>query len=241
MVAALGARVVLEVQAPLKPLLESLDGVGLILSRGESLPPFDFQCPLLSLPLAFETTLETIPAKVPYVEAPPAKVAEWMDRLGPRTSRMRVGLVWSGRAGFRMDYRRTLKSHLLERLLTVDADWVSVQKEVRDDDVAWLSAHPEIRHFGDELSDFADTAALVQQMDLVISVDTSVAHLAGSMGKPVWIPLSFVPDWRWMLDRDDSPWYPTARLFRQPKRGEWESVIDDIVAALRKHRVDIAS
>jgi ADP-heptose:LPS heptosyltransferase len=106
--------------------------------------------------------------------------------------------------------------------------------------VPWLAAHPEIRYFGEELSDFADTAALVQQMDLVISVDTSVAHLAGAMGKPVWILLPFVPDWRWLLDRDDSPWYPTARLFRQPKRADWESVMADVVEALRKHRVDIA-
>jgi tetratricopeptide (TPR) repeat protein len=243
MVAALGARIVLEVQAPLKPLLESLHGVGLVLSRGESLPRFDFHCPLMSLPLAFETTLETIPARVPYIQATPVKLTEWMDRagpVGPKASRMRLGLAWSGNPKYRVDVKRSIESHLLEPLLTIDADWTSVQKELRDDHVPWLSAHPEIRHFGDDLSDFADTAALVQQMDLVISIDTSVAHLAGAMGKSVWILLPFVPDWRWMLDRNDNPWYPTARLFRQPKRGDWESVIEDVVTALRKHRVDVA-
>ena len=223
-VAALGAKVVLEVQPPLLPLLVGLEGVAEVLPGGAPLPAFDCHCPLLSLPLAFKTDLRNIPARVPYVRSDPARVAAWQARLGPK-SRPRVGLVWSGSAALRNDKRSMGLADMLP-LASDWAEWISLQKEVRDADISLLASRADLRHMGGELKDFADTAALVELMDLVVTVDTSVANLAGAMGKPVWILLPFNPhDWRWMLDREDSPWYPTARLFRQPTADDWTSVI----------------
>ena len=221
LVAAKGGRVILEVQPPLRPLLEGL-GVTIV-SRGEALPAFDLHCPLLSLPWAFATELATIPADVPYLRAADDRVARWRERLpeGPR-----VGLAWSGSAIHHNDRKRSIP---LARLAPLFADprlrFVSLQRDLRPEDAETLRGLSSVVHVGDALSDFADTAAVVSQLDLVISVDTATAHLAGSLGKPVWILLPFVPDWRWMLEREDSPWYPTARLFRQPALDDWASVI----------------
>jgi tetratricopeptide (TPR) repeat protein len=223
-VAALGARVVLEVQPPLLSLLADLEGVAEILPRGAPLPAFDCHCPLLSLPLAFKTDLSNIPAAVPYIRSDPARIAAWRERLGPKR-KPRLGLVWSGSAALRNDKRSMALAEMLP-LLSDRAEWVGLQKEVRETDASLLASRPDLRNVGGELMDFADTAALVELMDVVVTVDTSVANLAGAMGKPVWILLPFNPhDWRWMLDREDSPWYPTARLFRQPAPGDWASVI----------------
>jgi tetratricopeptide (TPR) repeat protein len=221
-VAALGAKVLLEVQAPLVPLLAKLDGVTEVLQGGSRLPSFDYHCPLMSLPLAFRTDLDNIPSRIPYIRSDAARVADWQQRLGIRT-RPRVGLAWSGSTAHRNDRNRSIA---LAEMLSVVGDWgewVSLQKDVNGSDAALLASRPDIRHVAADLQDFADSAALVELIDIVVTVDTSVAHLAGAMGKPVWILLPANPDWRWLLDREDSPWYPTARLFRQPALGDWAS------------------
>lgn len=228
----MGARVVLEVQPGLEKLLTSLDGVDDLRINGETLPEFDCHCPLLSLPLAFNTTLDTIPAaKTGYLRSDPALRAEWQTRLGERT-RPRIGITWSGNRQFGNDRNRSIPLATLLPLLAGNAQFVSLQKEIRESDQTVLDRDADILHFGDELRDFSDTAALTDLMDLVISVDTSIAHLAGALGKPVWLLLPFNPDWRWLLDREDSPWYPSARLFRQSRSGDWQEVIERVAKGL---------
>lgn len=224
LVSAAGARVILEVPRTLSGLLGTLEGVAQCVTRGSSLPEFDCHCPLLSLPLAFRTDASSIPAGSPYIQSDSARVAAWRDRLGAGT-RPRVGLAWSGSATHRNDRNRSIALEDMLPLLEDRVEWVSLQKEVREGDAGLLASRTDIRHFGDDLHDFADTAALVELLDAIVSVDTSVAHLAGAMGKSVLILLPFNPDWRWLLDRDSSPWYPTARLFRQPAMGAWASVV----------------
>jgi tetratricopeptide (TPR) repeat protein len=232
-VAQLGARVVLEVQPALAPLLRGLEGVDEIVAAGERLPPFDVHCPLMSLPLAFKSDLGNIPASIPYVRSDPGRAAAWRARLGA-ARRPRVGMVWSGSGGLANDKRSMTLAQMLP-LARDGAEWVSLQQEVSQADAAWLDSRDDIRHFGGELRDFADTAALVELMDVVLAVDTSVAHLAGAMGKPVWILLPHVPhDWRWLLDRDDSVWYPSARLFRQSAAGDWDGVVRWVSVELRR-------
>lgn len=235
LVAARGGRVVLEVQRPLKALLAGLEGVAEIVARGEALPSFDLHCPLLSLPLAFKTTLATVPARIPYVGAPPDRIAEWRARLDG-TARPRIGLAWAGNPSHRNDRNRSLDPACLGALLQAaeGATFVSLQKTLRDADRAWLDAHPEVLPLGAALDDFADTAALLGLMDLVIAADTAAAHLAGAMARPVWLLLPYVGlDWRWLTGREDSPWYPTARLFRQPRIDDWASALEAVAAALR--------
>jgi tetratricopeptide (TPR) repeat protein len=224
------ARVILEIQEPLRELMGTLPGAAQIVSRGEPLPDFDLHCPLLSLPLAFGTRLATIPAQTPYLRASPQAVTEWNARLG---SRPRIGLAWSGRPEHDNDRNRSMKlSTLLSPLAGFEATYVSLQREVRANDAPVLEGRSDIVHFGEELKSYADTAALIANLDLIVSVDTSVAHLAGALAKPVWILLPYIPDWRWLLDRDDSPWYPTARLFRQDETRGWDNVMARVHAAL---------
>jgi Tetratricopeptide repeat len=232
-VAALGAKVVLEVQPALFPLLANLEGAAEVLPVGAALPDFDCHCPLMSLPLAFRTDLYTVPASVPYIRSDPARVAIWRSRLGDKTG-PRVGLVWSGSSALRNDHRSMALAQMLP-LVRDWAQWISLQKEVAESEIGLLASRVDVRHFGGELRDFADTAALVELMDIVVTIDTSVANLAGAMGKTVWILLPFNPhDWRWMLDREDSLWYPTARLFRQSAVGDWPGVIRRVDDALGK-------
>jgi tetratricopeptide (TPR) repeat protein len=231
LVVARGARVVLEVQKPLQELMSSLNGVAHIISRGDPLPDFDLQCPLLSLPLAFRTRLETIPSAVPYLHASPQASNNWERRLGPR-DRPRIGLVWSGNPANPRDLVRSIDFNSFLSLLDINATFISLQKDVRAADAMVLNERRDLLHFGDELSSFSDTAALISNLDLVITVDTSVAHLAGALGKPVWVLLSFLGDWRWLLDREDSPWYPTARLFRQDATRTWDNVIARVHVAV---------
>jgi tetratricopeptide (TPR) repeat protein len=231
LVVARGARVVLEVQKPLQELMNSLDGVAHIISTGDPLPDFDLQCPLLSLPLAFRTRLETIPSAVPYLRASSQASNNWERRLGP-TDRPRIGLVWSGNSAHRRDHIRSIGFNSFLSLLDIDATFVSLQKDVGAADAKVLNGRRDLLHFGDELRSFSDTAALISNLDLVITVDTSVAHLAGALAKPVWVLLSFLSDWRWLCDREDSPWYPTARLFRQDSTRAWDNVIARVHAAL---------
>ena len=233
LVAAQGARVVLEVQTPLVELLRDLAGIASVVARGEPLPAFDLHCPLLSLPLAFGTTLDTIPAHIPYLHAPSERMAAWQARLGA-TTRPRIGLVWSGNAGHKRDRARSIPLYALMPLFDLDAAFVSLQKEVRAADAAVLQQTAKIIDVSPALETFADTAALIAQLDLVIAVDTSVAHLTGALGKPLWLLLPAAPDWRWLTARDDSPWYPTARLFRQTDTRVWGPVVARMRAALQE-------
>ena len=230
-VAQRGATVILETHGSLGPLLEQMPGVSRVIARGDPIPPHDFHCPLMSLALAFGTTLATIPSEVPYLRAPTGHVERWRARLGPR-ARARVGLAWSGSTTLRNDRNRSIPLAELARLRALPFDFIALQKDVRASDEEALRAGPALATFGDELSDFRDTAALVELTDLVISVDTAVAHLAGAMAKPVWVLLPWSPDWRWMLDRTDSPWYPTARLWRQSRPADWQGVIARLASGL---------
>lgn len=239
-----GARVLIEVQRPAVRLMRTLKGVSEVIELGQPLPPFDFHCPVMSLPHAFGATLETVPAEVPYLSADPAEVARWNERLGPRT-RPRVGLVWS--SGVRPDQpelaaangRRNLPFDALKAFKGLPLDFVSLQKGepaesefAAFDQSAWDG--PPIRNVAGDLGDWADTAALIAALDLVVTVDTAIPHLAGAMGRPVWLMNRFDPCWRWLETRADSPWYPSARLFRQPAMGDWDSVIADVRAALER-------
>jgi len=212
-------------------LMSTLTGAEQIVSRGDPLPDFDIHCPLLSLPLAFGTRLETIPAATPYLRASSQSLMNWDTRLGPKRH-WRIGLAWSGSPMNKNDQNRSIGLSSLLSLLDIEATFVSLQKDVCTDDVTVLKDQSDLLHFGDALENFSDTAALISNLDLVISVDTSVAHLAGALAKPVWVLLPFVPDWRWLLDRNDSPWYPTARLFRQDDSRVWDTVIHRVHAAL---------
>ncbi|MGA7803240.1 tetratricopeptide repeat protein [Bradyrhizobium sp.] len=234
MLAARGARVILMVEPALCPILSGLNGVSQCLPRlpDTVLPPFDFHVPISSLPLAFETRLDTIPAATSYLAAPDAERAQaWDNRLG-RRHKMRVGLVWSGDPRHWNDRNRSMPFRMLSRILDVDATFVSLQKEPRPRDAELLRATPDIVDFTADLTDFAETAALLSCLDLVITVDTSIAHLAGALGRPTWVLLPHVPDWRWLLDRDDSPWYPTLRLFRQTAARDYGPVLDQVRAEL---------
>jgi tetratricopeptide (TPR) repeat protein len=230
MLAARGARVIVEVEEPLRHLLSGLAGVSQCISKTEAAPDFDLHCPMSSLPLAFETRLDSIPGVTPYLGMP-ARSEEWEARLGPH-DRPRIGLAWSGNPRHSNDHNRSVALQALSPLFDVPARFVSLQTDVRPDDELTLRTQSRILDLAPTLTDFADTAALIARLDLVISVDTSVAHLAGALGTPVWILLPFSPDWRWLLDRQDSPWYPTARLFRQGKTREWQGVVGQVRDAL---------
>jgi tetratricopeptide (TPR) repeat protein len=233
LVAARGARVILEVEKPLQSLMTTLAGTIQVVTKVGPLPDFDLQCPLLSLPLAFGTQLETVPAATPYLTAPRQHSKVWEARLGQK-DRPRIGLVWSGSETHHRDAERSIGLRALLPLLDLDATFVSVQKVVRPADAAVLKERSDILHFADVFDDFSDAAALISQLDLVISVDTSIAHLAGALGNPVWIMLPYIPDWRWLLDRGSTPWYPTARLFRQDDTRMWDGVIVRVREALRQ-------
>jgi Flp pilus assembly protein TadD len=235
------ARVVLEVQAPLARLVLRLPGIAQVVLRGEPLPPFDLHCPLLSLPRAFRTTVCTVPATAPYLSAYPEAAAVWKDRLAKLPFGLKVGLVWAGepRAGSpdltAIDARRSIALEALAPLAEVaGVIFISLQKGGPAVQAASPPSGMILVDFTAELGDFADTAALVENLDLVISVDTSVAHLAGAMGKPVWLLNRFDSCWRWLLDRDDSPWYPTLRQFRQGAPGDWTSPIVAVQSALAR-------
>jgi tetratricopeptide (TPR) repeat protein len=232
LLAARGARVVLEVPPQLTRLLSSVEGAALVVGRGEALPPFDFHCPLLSLPLAFKTRPDTIPAGVPYLFASADRVAKWKQSL-PQTGMRRIGVAWAGNPNFKGDRTRSIGLARLAPLLSAGGTaFFSLQRELRDGDREILREHPQVTSLGDALADFDDTAAIMASLDLVISSDTSVVHLAGALGAPVWVLLQYVADWRWSLDRADCPWYPTARLFRQPKIDDWESVVRELASEL---------
>jgi tetratricopeptide (TPR) repeat protein len=237
-----GATVTLEVQEHLKALLSQMPGVSAVIARGEPLPPFDLYCPLLSLPLAFGTRLETIPANVPYIAADPTRTAHWTARLSDFAGKTKVGLVWAGNSSANaIDTRRSLRLSQFAPLAALPGIYFfSLQKG----EPAAQAQHPPedfaLTDFSAELAGFEDTAALIANLDLVISVDTSVAHLAGAMGKPVFILSRFDGCWRWLDHREDSPWYPTARLFHQKAPGDWDEVIGRVRETLRA-RTEVVS
>jgi Glycosyltransferase family 9 (heptosyltransferase) len=231
-VAASGAKVILEVQRELVRLLSGLEGVEAVIGRGETLPPFDLHCPLLSLPLACRTELQTIPGPVPYLEPAADDVRQWRELL-PQ-GRPRIGVVWSGDPSHDNDVNRSIPLKMLAPLFDrPDVDFVSLQHKVRDEDQAALRDHENLSSCGRGFRDFADTAAVMANLDAVISIDSAVAHLAGAMGKPLLLLLPLGADFRWLRERTDSPWYPTARLFRQPQFGDWSSVIESVTQELR--------
>jgi hypothetical protein len=234
LLAQAGATVILEAPPALCSLLARLPGVAGIMRRGEPLPGFDLHCPLLSLPLAFGTDAGSIPSAVPYLSAAPEQIARWRERLPVSTTRRTIGLAWSGSAANPNDRRRSIPLADLAPLIAAAAGsrLVSLQKDMRSADAATLTTWPAIVPLGERLRDFDDTAALISCLDLVVTVDTAVAHVAGALGKPVFIMLPFAPDWRWLAEGDDTPWYPTARLFRQTQRGQWGDVVQRVAAAL---------
>jgi len=232
LIAAQGAKVLLVVPPALRLLLTGIEGVDQLLSNGDPLPAFDYHCPLMSLPLALSTQTNNIPSTDHYIQADTTHMHKWQGKLKGKSG-PRVGLVWSGSTEHQHDNKRTIPLASLLPFLPEHVQLVSLQKELRPIDKETLLSRNDIPHFGDELQTFMDTAGLIANLDLVISVDTSVAHLAGAMGKPVWILLPFSPDWRWMLERKDSPWYLSARLFRQPAPGDWNSVLSNLRDALK--------
>jgi tetratricopeptide (TPR) repeat protein len=226
LVKSLGARVILEAPKSLLGLLDGLEGVDELIQKGKNLPAFDYHCPLLSLPLAFKTEVDSIPGRKPYLSVLPEKYSVWTERLGAKR-KARVGLVWSGSVKNKNDYSRSLTLKQLLQHLPDCCDYVSLQKEVRAVDQQVL-AGSGIGDYAEDLKDFTDTAALCGLMDLVISVDTSVAHLAAALGKTTWILLPYIPDWRWLLDREDSPWYESVKLYRQVANGDWQRPLEGI-------------
>lgn len=226
---ALGAHVVFEVQPPLQSLIATTLPNTEVVARGQPLPPHDLQCPLMSLPLALQTDASGLPPPLP-VQPDASLVNLWQTRLGPR-DRPRVGVVWSGNPQQSDDIHRSIPLATLLPALHPGVEWISLQQEVRSWDEAAMRSG-KLRHVGSELQSFDDTAALCAHMDLVVSVCTSVAHLAGSMGKPLWLLAAHTADWRWLTEREDSPWYPSARIFRQTQAGDWSGVLQQVRAAL---------
>lgn len=229
----LGANVILEVQKQLVSLLSNVTGIDQIITKGEAMPAFDFQCPLMSLPLALKVYSRDAIAHsaTPYLRSSKEALLKWEGKLGKKT-KPRIGIVWSGNPEHHNDWNRSIPLHEFLRLSSSSYELVSIQKNISLADQALLMNYPEILRFENELQDFSDTAALCELLDLVITVDTSVAHIAGGLGKATWILLPKNPDWRWLLDRADTDWYPSARLYRQNALFNWASVIDQVKSNL---------
>ena len=224
-----GATVLFLPQKNLRTLMRSLDPDVWIIDHDTVVPEFDLHCSVMSLPFAFKTDIRSIPS-ASYISADKDKVALWRDRLGRKT-KLRVGVVWKGNAF--PGKSRSIELERFRRLFNPRLEFISLQKEVTDAERSLLD-RAGVLHAGDAFADFSDTAALCVLMDLVISIDTSVAHLAGALGVPVWVLLNWAPDWRWLLDRDDSPWYPSMRLFRQKAQGDWNSVLERVELELEQ-------
>jgi Tfp pilus assembly protein PilF len=235
LVAQRDAQVIVACPQELVALLHTVEGIHKIFACGEQLPNHDMRCPLLSLPFIFETELDNIPAKIPYITADPILVQKWRDKVHDDSAKLKTGLVWTGSPKHKNDHNRSI---LLEKFSPLtelaDISFYSLQKGAASEQAKNPPKDMKFIDYTEEIIDFSDTAALMMNLDLIISVDTSVVHLAGAIGKPVWALLPFVPDWRWMLNREDSPWYPIMRLFRQPSLGDWESVIAEVKTELLK-------
>lgn len=221
----LGATVILQVQDPLVELLKNIEGVDQIISSSQ-FPKYNFHCPLLSLPLAFNTTLESIPNSSPYIQIENSKIQVWKDRLGTQTKK-RIGLAWSGSSIHINDKNRSISLAELVSYLPDNFEYVCLQKEIKPEEVDIL-INSRVKYFNQEIKDFTDTGALCELMDTVISVDTSVAHLSGALAKPTWVLLPYVPDWRWLLNSNTNPWYPSIKLFRQEEIHNWDIPLETI-------------
>jgi tetratricopeptide (TPR) repeat protein len=230
-----GANVVIECHKALSSLLQSIEGVKQLIVQGEPLPDFDLQCPLLNLPLAFHTTLDNIPSKVPYISVNSILIENWKDKIKQDNSKLKVGLVWQGNPKHKNDRNRSIPfAKFLPFAEFPDVTFYSLQKGKGSEQAKNPPLGMKFVDLTEEMHAFSDTAAFIENLDVTISVDTSVVHLAGALGKPIWTLLPFAPDWRWMLNREDSPWYPTMRLFRQPSPGDWDSVVKKVAGELQK-------
>lgn len=230
LLAAQGAKVRLMVPAPLTELASTVKGLAWPAHETAD-GPFDAHIPMMSLPLAMRTVLDTVPVEVPYISVPPKAAAKWADRLAPRR-RPRIGLTWSGNPNHRNDHNRSLTLKALLPLLDAGAEFHSLHKDYRPADAELMRVDGRIIDHSAELETYSDTAALIDAMDWVVSVDTSTAHLAGALGKPLLLLLPFAPDYRWGLERSDSPWYPSARLLRQTAPGDWGPVVEGALVVL---------
>jgi tetratricopeptide (TPR) repeat protein len=238
LVAERGGKIIIECRPELQRLFQGIAGESQVLLSDQPLPNFDLQCPLMDLLLVFGTTLSNLPNQVPYLKPTAEDVVSWRSRLTPHGTCKKVGLVWAGSSTNKNDHNRSVSLMRFAPLTKARGmRFFSLQKG----DAAVQARNPpagmELVDWTGDLKDFADTAALIDNLDLVITVDTSVAHLAGALGKPVWVLLPYIPDWRWMLDRQDSPWYPTMRLFRQRRFGDWAEVIERVAEALDTLRI----
>ncbi len=230
-----GGQVLVECQEDLGSLLETMEGIDQLIPYGQPLPEFDVQCPLLSLPLAFQTELGDIPASIPYISLNSDLVKKWHEFTEVEKDNLKVGLIWAGRPTHKKDRKRSLALKVFEPLAGLPGiTFYGLQKGEAARQIQNRPEGMKLIGVGEKLVDFTETGALIQNLDLVISVDTAVAHLTGALGKPIWTLLPYSPDWRWMLDREDSPWYPSMRLFRQPFPGDWESVIRALSDCLLK-------
>ena len=230
-----GASIIIGCQKEIGALLKGVAGIDQVIAEGESIPPFDIQSSMFRLPIIFETTTDTIPARVPYIAINPQMIGEWRDRINVDNCRLRIGVIWKGGHGIGMYRYRTCPPEIFSGLSNFNnVAFYSLQIGSNKDEVNGALKDLNLIDFTGQIKDFLDTAALIESLDLVISIDTAGAHLAGALGKPVWTLLPHVPDWRWMLEREDSPWYTTMRLFRQPSPGDWASVISKVHDELEK-------
>jgi len=230
-----GARVIVECLKDLHSLLKTVEGVHQVIGHGETLPAFDLHCPLLSLPLVFDTTLESIPARIPYLSADTLFKEKWRAKVHADHSQYKVGLAWSGNPQHINEQKRSCTLEIFSPLSRLDTiTFFSLQKGAAAQQAKNPPQGMKLIDHTEDIYDFSDTAAFIENLDLIISVDTAAAHLSGALGKPTWTLLPFVPDWRWLLNRDDSPWYPTMRLFRQSSLGDWQSVIEMVIVELQK-------
>lgn len=233
LVSKLGANVIFEIPRPLFHLFKDLEGVSTLIIEGDDIPAFDYHCPLLSLPLVFKTDLNSIPAELPYLKSDSVKFLEWQKRLGQKV-KPRIGLTWSSTSNYKNDAKRSMQlSEFIKALPDEDYEFICLQKELKQCDKDLFKSFRKIRFYGDYLRDLSDTAALIDCVDLVISTCTSIPHLSAALGKKTWLLLSFSPDWRWLLGRSDSPWYPSSmQLFRQEKLDDWRQVLKEVRESL---------
>lgn len=229
----LGAQIALEAQPPLKRLFAETPGIDIFIAKGETLPRADLHIPLLSIPCSLWKTYGEHAPAVPYVHPDRSDAAAWRERLDSLGPGLKVGIAWAGNPDHANDRNRSMRFSQLQPLLALDhVKWISLQKSLGTSDSPEEIVSSGLMDWTGDLTDYAATAGLIESLDLVVSVDTSVAHLAGAMNKPVWVMIPFAPDWRWLLGRTDSPWYPSLRLFRQRERGDWSAVVDTIRQAL---------
>ncbi len=226
-------KIIVTCQEELISLMQRINGIHDVVAHGQKLPDFDFHCPLLNLPSIFNTTLETVPATITYINTDTQKVLKWRERLQSDSARLKIGLCWAGNPTHKNDRNRSISLSMFSMLGDMEnITFYSLQKGKAAEQAKNPPKGMSLVDFTDDLNDFSDTAALIENLDLIISVDTAIVHLSGALGKPVWTLLPFMPDWRWLLDRDDTPWYPTMRLFRQSSTRDWSHVIISVKDAL---------